>query len=146
MVDKPEVKKGLAATVKDYSHTIAAGCTPPSAVTWKDPDNNVAFHNKQIMMTHNATISIASKWLDDSNNDKLTPEQRAEAKKNYSELIATSGFPAKPDGKPMQYRSAVKVGGIFANAKNKKSGKEIGQFFMQDENLIPYVEGSLGRW
>jgi len=67
-------------------------------VNWKDPDNNVAFHNKQIMMTHNATISIASKWLDDSNNDKLTPEQRAEAKKNYGELIATSGFPAKPDG------------------------------------------------
>jgi len=67
-------------------------------VNWKDPDNNVAFHNKQIMMTHNATISIASKWLDDSNNDKLTPEQRAEAKKNYGELIATSAS-AKPDGK-----------------------------------------------
>src|SRR5258706_5792224 len=125
MVDKPEVKKGLAATVKDYSHTIAAGCTPPSAVTWKDPDNNVAFHNKQIMMTHNATISIASKWLDDSNNDKLTPEQRAEAKKNYSELIATSGFPAKPDGKPMQYRSAAEVRAIVEHAKDKERATEL---------------------
>src|SRR6266478_5002344 len=112
----------------------------------RGPDNNVAFHNKQIMMTHNATISIAAKWLDDSNNDKLTPEQRAEAKKNYSELIATSGFPNKPDGKPMVYRSAVKVGVIFENAKNKKRGKEFVQFMMQDENLIPYVEGALGRW
>jgi len=146
MVDRPEVKKGLAATVKDYAHTIAAGCTPPSAVQWKDPDNNVAFHNKTIMMTHNATISIAAKWLDDMNNDKLTPEQRAEAKKNYEERIATSGFPLKPDGKPMQYRSAVKVGVIFDSAKNKKRAKEFVQFMMQDENLIPYVEGSLGRW
>ncbi|TMG88307.1 MAG: carbohydrate ABC transporter substrate-binding protein [Betaproteobacteria bacterium] len=145
-VDKPEVRKGLVAAVSDYASTIEKGCTPPSAVNWKDPDNNVAFHNKQIMMTHNATISIAAKWLDDSNNDKLTPEQRAEAKKNYSELIATSGFPAKPDGKPMVYRSAVKVGVIFENAKNKKRGKEFVQFMMQDENLIPYVEGSLGRW
>src|SRR6266550_3922802 len=145
-VDRPEVRKGLVAAVKDYAHTIEKGCTPPSAVNWKDPDNNVAFHNKQIMMTHNATISIASKWLDDSNNDKLTPEQRAEAKKNYSELIATSGFPAKPDGKPMVYRSAVKVGVIFENAKNKKRAKEFVQFAMQDENLIPYVEGSLSRW
>ena len=145
-VDRPEVRKGLIAAVKDYAHTIEKGCTPPSAVNWKDPDNNVAFHNKQIMMTHNATISIASKWLDDSNNEKLTPEQRAEAKKNYSELIATSGFPMKPDGKPMQYRSAVKVGVIFHNAKNKKRAKEFVQFAMQDENLIPYVEGSLGRW
>src|SRR6185436_15110242 len=139
-VDKPEVKKGLVATVKDYASTMEKGCTPPSAVNWKDPDNNVAFHNHQIMMTHNATISIAAKWLDDANNDKLTPEQRAEAKKNYSELIATSGFPLKPDGKPMVYRSAVKVGVVFANAKNKKRAKEFVQFAMQDENLIPYVE------
>ncbi len=146
MVDKPEVRKGLIATVKDYVHTIDKGCTPPSAVNWKDPDNNVAFHNKTIMMTHNATISIASKWLDDSNNVKLTAEQRAEAKKNYAELIATGGFPNKPDGKPMQYRSAVKVGVIFESAKNKKRAKEFVQFMMQDENLIPYVEGSLGRW
>ena len=145
-VDEPEVKKGLVATVRDYAHTIAAGCTPPSAVNWKDPDNNVAFHNKQIMMTHNATISIAAKWLDDSNNEKLTAEQRAEAKKNYYELIATAGFPNKPDGKPMQYRSAVKVGVVFANAKNKKRAKEFVQFMMQDENLTPYVEGALGRW
>jgi multiple sugar transport system substrate-binding protein len=145
-VDRPEVKKGLVATVADYSSTVAKGCTPPTAVTWKDPDNNVAFHNKQIMMTHNATISIASKWLDDANNEKLKPEERAQAKKNYQELIATGAFPNKPDGKPMQYRSAVKVGVIFQNAKNKKRAKEFVQFAMQDENLTPYVEGALGRW
>ena len=145
-VDRPEVKKGLVATVADYAGTVAKGCTPPTAVTWKDPDNNVAFHNKQIMITHNATISIAAKWLDDANSDKLKPEERAQAKKNYEELIATGAFPNKPDGKPMQYRSAVKVGVIFANAKNKKRAKEFVQFAMQDENLIPYVEGALGRW
>jgi len=145
-VDRPEVKKGLVATVADYASTVAKGCTPPTAVTWKDPDNNVAFHNKQIMITHNATISIAAKWLDDANSDKLKPEDRAQAKKNYQELIATGAFPNKPDGKPMQYRSAVKVGVVFANAKNKKRAKEFVQFAMQDENLIPYVEGALGRW
>jgi multiple sugar transport system substrate-binding protein len=146
LVDNPAVKKGLTAAVADYASTVDKGCTPPTAVTWKDPDNNVAFHNKQIMMTHNATISIAAKWLDDSNSEKLKPEERAQAKKNYEELIATGAFPNKPDGKPMQYRSAVKVGVIFANAKNKKRAKEFVQFAMQDENLIPYVEGALGRW
>lgn len=145
-VDKPEVRKGLVATVSDYASTIEKGCTPPSAVNWKDPDNNVAFHNKQIMMTHNATISIAAKWLDDSNNDKLKPEEREQAKKNYYELIATAGFPNKPDGKPMQYRAAVKVGVIFESARNKKRGKEFVAFLMRDENLTPYVEGALGRW
>jgi len=145
-VDDKQVRQGLASALRDYTETIGKGCTPPSAINWKDPDNNVNFHNKTIMMTHNATISIASKWLDDSNNDKLKPEERAQAKKNYDELIATAGFPNKPDGKPMQYRAAVKVGVIFESAKNKKRAKEFVAFFMQDENLTPYVEGALGRW
>jgi len=97
-------------------------------------------------MTHNATISIAAKWLDDANNTTLTAEQRAQAKKNYDELIATSGFPNKPDGSKMVYRAAVKVGVIFEAAKNKKRAKEFVTFMLQDENLQPYVEGSLGRW
>jgi multiple sugar transport system substrate-binding protein len=145
-VDDKQVREGLINAVRDYTETVGKGCTPPSAINWKDPDNNVNFHNKTIMMTHNATISIAAKWLDDMNNDKLTAEQRAEAKKNYSELIATAGFPNKPDGKPMQYRAAVKVGVVFVNAKNKKRGKEFAAFLMQEENLNPYVEGALGRW
>src|SRR5438874_12512726 len=146
LVDRPEVRKGLVGALGDYTETIGKGCTPPSAINWKAPDNNVNFHNKTIMMTHNATISIASKWLDDSNNDKLKPEEREQAKKNYYELIATAGFPNKPDGKPMQYRAAVKVGVIFDSARNKKRGKEFVAFLMRDENLTPYVEGALGRW
>jgi len=106
----------------------------------------VSFHNKTILMTHNATISIAAKWLDDSKNETLTPEQRAQAKKNYDELIATSGFPLKPDGSKFVYRAAVKTGVIFEASKNKKRAKEFVAFLLQDENLQPYVEGSLGRW
>ena len=145
-VDNPAVKKGLAAALKDYVAPFEKGCTPPSAINWKDPDNNVAFHNKTIMMTHNATISIASKWLDDSKNEKLTPEERATAKKNYDEYVKVASFPAKPDGKPMVYRQAVKIGVVFEASKNKKRAKEFVQFVLKDENLTPLVEGALGRW
>jgi multiple sugar transport system substrate-binding protein len=146
IADQKQNRAGLIGALRDYTETIGKGCTPPSAINWKDPDNNVNFHNKTIMMTHNATISIAAKWLDDMNNQTLKPEQRAEAKKNYEELIATAGFPNKPDGKPMQYRAAVKVGVVFNSAKNKKRGKEFAAFLMEEENLTPYVEGALGRW
>jgi len=145
-VDDKQVRQGLVNSLRDYTETVSKGCTPPSAINWKDPDNNVNFNNKTIMMTHNATISIAAKWLDDSNNDKLTPQEREQAKKNYEELIATAGFPNRPDGKPMQYRAAVKVGVVFGAAKNKKRAKEFVAFLMEDENLTPYVEGALGRW
>ena len=146
LVDDPKVKQGLVNALTDYTMPYTKGCTPPSSTSWKDPDNNVSFHNKTILMTHNATISIAAKWLDDANNTTLTAEQRAQAKKNYDELIATSGFPNKPDGSKMVYRAAVKVGVIFEAAKNKKRAKEFVTFMLQDENLQPYVEGSLGRW
>jgi multiple sugar transport system substrate-binding protein len=146
LVDDPKVKAGLANALRDYTSIRTRGCTPPSSTSWKDPDNNVAFANKTILMTHNATISIAAKWLDDANNTTLTAEQRAQAKKNYDENIATSGFPNKPDGSKMVYRAAVKVGVIFEASKNKKRAKEFVAFLMQDENLQPYVEGSLGRW
>ncbi len=146
LVDDPDVRKGLIAAVSDYTSVYAKGCTPPSSTSWKDPDNNVAFHNKTTVMTHNATISIAAKWLDDMNNSALTEAQRATAKKNYTELIKTAGFPNKPDGSKMTYRAAIKTGVIFKDSKNKARAKEFLSFILQEENLTPYVEGSLGRW
>ncbi len=146
LVDDPKVRQGLIAAMKDYTDPYVKGCTPPSSTSWADPDNNVAFHNKTIIMTHNATISIAAKWLDDMNNETLPADQRAQAKKNYTELIATSGFPSKPDGSKMVYRAAVKTGVVFAAAKNKKRAKEFVAFLLEGDNLRPYVEGSLGRW
>jgi len=146
LVDDPKVKQGLVAALTDYTQPYIKGCTPPSSTTWKDPDNNVAFHNKTIVMTHNYTISIAAKWLDDANNTTLTAEQRAAGRKAYDELIATAGFPKKPDGSPMVYRTAVKVGVIFEASKNKAKAKDFLKFLMEEENLRPYVEGALGRW
>lgn len=123
LVDDPKVKQGLVNAMKDYTDIYTKGCSPPSSTSWKDPDNNVAFHNKTTVLTHNATISIAAKWLDDMNNETLAAEVREQAKKNYNDFIITAGFPNKPDGKPMQYRTAVKTGVIFAEAKNKPAAK-----------------------
>ncbi len=146
LVDDPSVRQGLINTLTDYTTVYSRGCTPPSSTNWKDPDNNVAFHNKTTVMTHNATISIAAKWLDDMNNQTLTQAQRDTAKANYTEKIATAGFPNKPDGSKMVYRAAVKTGVIFKDAKNKDAAKKFVAFMLDDANLTPYVEGSLGRW
>jgi multiple sugar transport system substrate-binding protein len=146
LVDDPKVRQELIGALKDYTDTYTRGCTPPSSTTWKDPDNNVAFHNKTIVMTHNFTISIAAKWFEDSTNPALTPEQRAAGKKAYEQDIITAGFPNKPDGSPMKYRSDVKTGVIFTASKNKAQAKEFVKFLLQEENLGPYVEGGLGRW
>lgn len=146
LVDDPKVKAGLVNALRDYTDPYVKGCTPPSSTTWKDPDNNVAFHNKSIIMTHNFTISIAAKWFEDSQNAALTEEQRAAGKKAYEDIIITSSFPNKPDGQPIKYRSDVKTGMIFAQSKNKAGAKEFVKFLLEEDNLKPYVEGAIGRW
>ncbi|KQW37839.1 ABC transporter substrate-binding protein [Rhizobacter sp. Root404] len=146
LVDDPSVRQGLINTLTDYTAPYTKGCSPPSSTSWKDPDNNVAFFNRTTVMTHNATISIAAKWLDDMNNATLSEAQRATAKKNYTELIRTAGFPSKPDGSKMVYRAAVKTGVVFSQAKNKTAAKQFVSFLLEEANLTPYVEGSLGRW
>lgn len=146
LVDDPTVRTGLIGALTDYTQPYVKGCTPPSSNNWKDPDNNVAFHNKTTVMTHNATISIAAKWLDDMNNAALKPEDREVARKNYTERIRTASFPNKPDGSKMVYRAAIKTGVVLSQAKNKVRAKEFVAFLLQEENLTPYIEGSLGRW
>ena len=56
------------------------------------------------------------------------------------------GFPKKPDGTAMTYRAAVKTGVIFKEGKNKAAAKKFIGFLLEEANLTPYVEGSLGRW
>ena len=146
LLDQPQNKAAMVAAVKDYAKIFERGCTPPSSVNWLDPDNNVNFHNRTIVMTHNATISIASKNLADSTNQPLTAEQREQAKKNYYENIRHAFWPKKPDGGTLPNLAAVKTAVVFEQGKNKQRAKEFMAFWIKDENLRPFVEGSLGRW
>ena len=84
VVDNPKVKQGLIQALTDYTDVYVKGCTPRSSTGWKDPDNNVAFHNKTTVMTSNPTLSIATKHLDDANNEYLPADQRVLAKKTIT--------------------------------------------------------------
>ena len=51
LVDDPAVRAGLIKALTDYTTPYLKGCVPPSATSWKDPDNNVAQNNKTTVMT-----------------------------------------------------------------------------------------------
>ena len=146
LVDDPKVREGLIAALRDYTDVYAKGCSPPSSTGWKDGDGDVAFNDRTTIMTHDYSIAIAARWLDDANNAQLTPAQRAAGRKAYDELIATAGFPKRPDGTPMVYRTAIKIGVIFQDSRNKPRAREFLKLLLEEENLRPYVEGALGRW
>lgn len=144
-ITDPKVKAGMVAALTDYVSILQKGCSPPGSLAWKDVDNNVAFHNKTTPMTHNATISLPGKHMDDMMNAKEAAD-REQAKKNYNDLIRTATWPNKPDGTPLPNLVSTKLGVVFADAPNKKRAKEFFAFLLQPENLTPYTEGSLGRW
>ena len=145
LVDDPKVRDGLISALRDYTDVYAKGCSPPSSTGWKDGDGAVAFNDRTTIMTHDYSIAIAAKWLDDANNPRLTPAERAAGRKAYDELIATAGLPKKPDGTPIVYRTVVKVGVIFRESKNKTRAREFLKVLLEEENLRPYVEAALGR-
>lgn len=146
LIDDPKVKAGLVAALRDYTTLYVKGCTPPASTAWKDADNDDAFDGRSIVLTHARAMSIVASWLDIANNAALSAEQRAAGRRAYDQLIATAGFPTKPDGSPMVYRVSVKVGVIFLESKNKKRAREFVKFVLEEENLRPYVESALGRW
>jgi multiple sugar transport system substrate-binding protein len=146
LVDDPKVRAGLIGALTDYTQPYAKGCTPPSSTSWKDPDNNVAFHNKTTILTHNATISIAAKWLDDMNNASLKPEEREPRRRTTPSASARPASRTSPTAARWSTARPSRPGVVFNQAKNKARAKEFVSFLMQEENLTPYVEGSLGRW
>ena len=58
-VDDPKVRKAAINALTALTTPYKEGFVPPGAINWGDPDNNNAFYAKQIVMTPNATISIA---------------------------------------------------------------------------------------
>ena len=146
LLDRPENKFGLAKAIADYANIVSRGCSPASSVNWGDVDNNLNFANRTTVLTHNASISIPAAQFDTMNKPEATPAQKENAKKNYYERVRTRAFPDKPDGAKLPQLAAVKTAVVFADAKNKARAKEFLSFFLAEENLQPYIEGSLGRW
>jgi multiple sugar transport system substrate-binding protein len=146
LVGDPKVRVGLIEALRDYTDIYLTGCSPPQSIDWADRDNNRAFHDRVVILTHNPSLAIARKWLDEADDASLPAAQRTLGRRAYDELIATARFPRKPDGSPMISRVEVKVGVIFREARNKARAREFLKFLLEDDSLRLYVESARGRW
>ena len=108
------------------------GFVPPKAVDWADPDNNVTFLNKDVIMTANPTLSIPA-------------SQRANSKV-YQDKLATVEWPNKLDGKPLVNLVAVKQVIVFESSLHKETAKNFLSYLTRPEILIKFVKGSQGRF
>jgi multiple sugar transport system substrate-binding protein len=131
-IDDPAVRQAAMTALDRLTTPYKKGYVPPGAINWGDVDNNNAFFARQIVMTPNATISIAVAQME-------KPDQ-------YYKQIITQGMPNGNDGKPVPSIVGVSPCMIPKGAKNVDGAKELLKAFIQPENLNKYLKETRGRF
>jgi multiple sugar transport system substrate-binding protein len=131
-VEDPAVRKAAMTTLDRLTTPYKKGYVPPGSINWGDVDNNNAFYAKQVVMTPNATISIAVAQM--------------EKKDQYHKEIVTTGVPYGNDGKPVASILGVTPAVIPKAAKNVDNAKTFLKYFIQPDNLNAYLKEARGRW
>lgn len=131
-VGDPKIRKAAIDAVTALTTPYKAGFVPPGAINWGDPDNNSAFYAKQIVMTPNATISIAVAQM--------------EKTEQYYKQIRTMPQPNGPDGKPVTSLVAIKLAFIPKAAQNAAAAKDFLKYLIHPKTLSDYLAQARGRW
>ena len=131
-IEDDKVRHAITTSLTRLTTPYTKGYVPAGAINWGDVDNNNAFYAKQIVMTPNATISIAVAQMD--------------KKEQYYHDIITTGIPNANDGTPVPSILGVTSAFIPKAAKNIDGGKSFLRWFTQKSNLNTYLKQSRGRW
>ena len=131
-IDDPTVRKAAMTALERLTTPFKKGYVPPGAINWGDVDNNNAFYARQIVMTPNATISIAAAQMDKQDQ--------------YYKEIITQGLPLGNDGKPVPALLGVSPCLIPKGAKNVDGAKKLLADFIKPDSLNKYLKETRGRY
>jgi multiple sugar transport system substrate-binding protein len=130
--DDPKVREAAIKALTTLTTPYKEGYVPPGAINWGDPDNNSAFYAKQIVMTPNATISIAVAQM--------------EKEHQYYDEIRTMPIPNDNAGQPVTSLVSVKLAFIPKGAHNVDATKDFLKYFIQPKVIDGYLAAARGRW
>jgi multiple sugar transport system substrate-binding protein len=128
----PQVRQAVITTLTRLTDPFKKGFVPPSALNWGDPDNNNAFHAREVVMTPNDTISISVAEMDDKNI-------------YYNETMSAP-LPKDNNGKHVPALLGVELAFIPKGAKNADVAKDFLRYLIQPANLNDYLKQARGRW
>src|SRR5512143_1463384 len=126
VIDSPETIKALEYVKELYATFV------PGTLSWLDPNNNKAFLDGQISLTNNGiSIYYAAK----NATDPKVKEMAAD--------INHANMPVGPVGKATEFQLFFNQM-IFKYSKYPKAAKEFLRFMMEDEQMNPWVQASIG--
>ena len=133
VIDDPEIRRKLIATIDSYTAFHREGCTPPDAVNWAIGDrNNKAFHAQTVVMTQNETLSVVNAL-------------KRERRDDYYENTATIEWPLDDAGEPFPILGYVIPGMIFKAGGHVATAKEFVRFLVGEGWLAHYLDFSAER-
>src|SRR3954453_11703371 len=127
LIGDPEVRRRLVEALSSYTEVWRKGCTPPDALTWKDPDNNKAFLAQRVVVTPNITLSIPNAL-------------RAERPDDYYENTATIEWPLGPGGNRFPVTGDVVGAVVLADADHVAAAEDFARFLVEDGWLAHYLD------
>jgi multiple sugar transport system substrate-binding protein len=130
-IDEPAVRQAIVTSIERLTTPYKKGYVPPGSINWGDVDNNNAFFARQVVMTPNATLSIAVAQMEKADQ--------------YREII-TTGVPHGNDGKPVPSVLGVAHAAIPKEAKNIDGAKAFLRAFLDPGDLNVYLKEARGRW
>lgn len=131
-VKDKKVREAVITTLKSLTDPFKAGYVPPSALNWGDPDNNNAFHAREVVMSPNDTISISVAVMDN--------------KEEYYDEIMSFQLPNDNQGKSVPALLGVELAFIPKNAQNADAAKDFLRYLIQPAHLGGYLKEAKGRW
>ena len=132
MLDDPAVREQIVKILAEYTAVWGKGCTPPSSVEWTNIDNNKNFHDQNVAMTINMTLSIPNAL-------------RAERPDDYYDNTTTIPWPKAPGSEPYGIETGFVRVVVFKDADNVDAAKDFLRYLLSEGRLGAYIEASLGR-
>jgi multiple sugar transport system substrate-binding protein len=132
MLDDPAVREKVVEVLADYTAVWGKGCTPPGSAEWTNIDNNKNFHDQNVAMTMNMTLSIPNGLL-------------AKRPDDYHQNTVTIPWPKGPGGTPFPIGTGFVHVVVFKQAKNVDGAKDFLRYLLSEGRLGAYLEASLGR-
>ncbi|MGH7153884.1 MAG: ABC transporter substrate-binding protein [Acetobacteraceae bacterium] len=130
--DDPAARKALVDSLVMLTTPYKKGYVPPGAINWGDPDNNNAFHAKEVVMTPNDTISISTAVIDN--------------KQWYYHDIVTLPMPLDNAGNKVSVLLSVPQAFILKGAAQVDGAKDFLKYLIQPANIDNYLKQAKARW
>ncbi|MBD2204717.1 MULTISPECIES: ABC transporter substrate-binding protein [unclassified Calothrix] len=132
-------RERFTEAIAEFTNLYRQGYIPANALDWSGSGNNIAFLNRQVLMTVNMTLSIPRTQKLENNQYNQSARQR------YQDIGTLITYPKTMNGTTLQVPRVLNQ--ILAIKQERKSQNTIDflRYLLQPDNLQRLIQGFNGR-